>query len=77
MQADGRLSGRCDVPTLKLDVDSEAYARLIDRAATERRPIPWQAEVELRRALGLPFPVQAVGGGEDDPPVPSTAGQSK
>jgi hypothetical protein len=47
------------VPTLKVDVDSEAYERLVDRATTERRPVPWQAEVELRRALGLPFPVEA------------------
>jgi hypothetical protein len=46
------------VPLLKLEVDADAYARLIDRAQAEKRPVPWQAEVELRRALGLPFPVE-------------------
>jgi hypothetical protein len=44
------------VPLIKLDIDADTYERLIDRAATERRPVPWQAEVELRRAVGLPFP---------------------
>ena len=44
------------MPTLKLDVDRETYDRLIEQAVAERRPVQWQAEVELRRALGLPFP---------------------
>jgi hypothetical protein len=44
------------MPLIKIDVDADAYTRLIDRAAVEKRPVPWQAEVELRRALGLPFP---------------------
>jgi hypothetical protein len=44
------------VPLLKLDIDPEAYARLVAEADTERRPITWQAEIMLRRALGLPFP---------------------
>jgi hypothetical protein len=44
------------MPVLKLDVDPETFTRLVDQAATERRPIVWQAEVTLRRALGLPFP---------------------
>jgi hypothetical protein len=60
------------MPTIKLDVDGEAFARLSDRAQAERRPIPWQAEVELRRALGLAFPVTTTGG-EDDPPGPRAA----
>jgi hypothetical protein len=55
---------------LKVDVDGETYARLAEQAVAERRPIPWQAEVELRRALGLPFPV-ATAGGEGDPPRPA------
>ena len=42
--------------TLKLDLDTEMLERLVERAVQERRPIVWQAEVELRRALGLPFP---------------------
>jgi hypothetical protein len=55
------------MPVVKVDVDAETYARLADQAVAERRPIGWQAEVALRRALGLPFPVLA-SGGEDDPP---------
>ena len=42
---------------LKLDVDEETFTRLLESALTERRPIPWQASVLLRRALGLPFPI--------------------
>ncbi len=44
------------MPTLKLDIDQETYTRLVDQAVSERRPIDWQAEVTLRRAVGLPFP---------------------
>lgn len=44
---------------LRLDVDRETYERLLDAAAVERRPPSWQAEVMLRRALGLPFPPPA------------------
>ena len=44
------------MPLLKLDIDPEAYARLVAEADTQRRPVTWQAEVMLRRALGLPFP---------------------
>jgi hypothetical protein len=46
------------VPLLKVSLDSETYARLTDQASSERRPIQWQAEVVLRRGLGLPFPLQ-------------------
>lgn len=41
---------------LRLEPDAETLRRLIASAAEERRPIGWQAEVLLRRALGLPFP---------------------
>jgi hypothetical protein len=41
---------------LKVSIDEETYQRLVERAADERRPIPDQAAVELRRAMGLPFP---------------------
>ncbi len=41
---------------LRVHLDTETYQRLLDAALTERRPVPWQAEVVLRRALGLPFP---------------------
>lgn len=41
---------------LKLEIDSETAERLVASAGAERRPVDWQAEVLLRRALGLPFP---------------------
>ncbi len=44
------------MPIIKIDVDTQTYGRLLDQAVAERRPIAWQAEVTLRRALGLPFP---------------------
>jgi len=44
------------MPKLRLDIDQETYERLVKRAVAERRPIDWQAEVTLRRAVGLPFP---------------------
>jgi hypothetical protein len=59
------------MPLLKIEPDTETYERLARQADAERRPIVWQAEVELRRALGLPFPYQPAGvGGADDPPAP-------
>ncbi len=55
--------------TLKLNLDTETLERLIERAVQERRPIVWQAEVELRRALGLPFPhASHVAAKRDDSP---------
>lgn len=50
---------------LKLDVDAETYQRLVDAAVSERRPIVWQAEVTLRRALGLTFPDPATSRSSD------------
>ena len=44
------------MPIIRLDLDAEAFGRLADSAVEERRPIPWQAEVLLLRALGLPAP---------------------
>jgi hypothetical protein len=44
---------------LKLRPDTETMDRLVERAAQERRPIVWQAEVLLRQALGLPFPYES------------------
>lgn len=41
---------------IKLDLDDEATERLIESAVAEKRPMPWQAEVLLRKALGLPWP---------------------
>ena len=48
------------MPTLKLALDSETYSRLVEQAVSERRPIGWQAEVALRRALGLLVPSDCV-----------------
>ena len=41
---------------VRVNLDGETFSRLIDAACSERRPVPMQAEVMLRRALGLPFP---------------------
>ena len=60
------------MPTIKLDVDSETYDRLVEQAVVERRPTAWQAEVTLRRAVGLPFPAEAEGEG-NKPPTPIQA----
>ena len=42
---------------LRLELDSDTTSRLIEQATVERRPVAWHAEVLLRRALGLPFPL--------------------
>ena len=44
------------MPTLRIDLDRATFERLSKQADAERRPIIWQAEIVLRRALGLPFP---------------------
>ena len=44
------------MPIIRLDLDADTFGRLADIALEERRPIPWQAEVLLLRALGLPAP---------------------
>ena len=44
------------MPRLRLDIDTETFVRLLEQSLAERRPPEWQAEVVLRRALGLPFP---------------------
>jgi len=41
---------------LRINLDTETYQQLLNRALAERRPVPWHAEVMLRRALDLPFP---------------------
>ena len=38
---------------IRLVLDPETAARLTEIAAAARRPVAWQAEVLLRRALGL------------------------
>jgi hypothetical protein len=48
---------------LEIELEQDATAELIRRAVQERRPVDWQAEVLLRRALGLASP------SEDDIPL--------
>lgn len=45
---------------LKLELDQQTTDRLIEVAVEERRPIGMQAEIILRRALGLATPLQCV-----------------
>jgi hypothetical protein len=45
------------MPIIRLDLDAETFKRLAEIAVDERRPIPWQAEVLLQRAMGLPSPL--------------------
>ena len=44
------------MPDLRLKPDRETYDLLVKQADAERRPVAWQAEVMLRKAVGLPFP---------------------
>ena len=39
------------MPTFKVDIPVESYKRLAEIAVTERRPIPWQAEMLLIAAI--------------------------
>jgi hypothetical protein len=48
------------VLTIKADIDQETYERLVGRAVHQRRSIPDQAGVELRRAFGLPLQYETV-----------------
>jgi hypothetical protein len=45
---------------LRLELDQQTTDRLIEVAVEERRPVGMQAEVILRRALGLATPPQCV-----------------
>jgi len=47
------------MPTINLDLDRETFRILTALAVGERRPIPWQAEIILRRALGTFPPLAA------------------
>jgi hypothetical protein len=51
---------------LRLDVDPETYERLAAASVAERRPIPWQAEVILKRALALPAECALAADGQPD-----------
>jgi hypothetical protein len=54
------------LPTIKIDLDPDSFRRLTELAVKERRPIPWQAEILLLRALGAPVE----GGAHYTPPQP-------
>jgi hypothetical protein len=41
------------MPTLKIDLDIDAFNRLAEIAVRERRPIPLQVEVIVMQAIGL------------------------
>lgn len=42
------------MPTIQIELDRESFRRLTELAVEERRPIPWQAEILLLRALAAP-----------------------
>jgi hypothetical protein len=41
---------------IPIRLDPQMFDRLAEMAARERRPLTWQAEVMLQRALGLSQP---------------------
>ena len=47
------------MPVIKIDLDDNTFQRLADRADLERRAPVGQAEVMLRKALGIPTPSPA------------------
>jgi hypothetical protein len=59
------------MPTIKISLDQETYSTLSQSAGRDLRPIPWQALVLLRGALGLPFPTPAT----DEPTAPADTSQ--
>ena len=44
------------MPIVRIDLDTESFERLADSAIAECRPVSWQAEVLLKRALGISTP---------------------
>jgi hypothetical protein len=57
---------------LRIDLDPQTAEALAKSAVRELRPVPMQAEVLLRRALGLPFPKESPA----NAPEPVAAGVS-
>jgi len=41
------------MPTIKVDIDPDSFRHLSELAVENRRPIPWQAEVMLLRAIAV------------------------
>lgn len=48
------------MPVLRIDLDAHSFERLAESAFRELRPVNWQAEVLLKRALGVLAPVPTV-----------------
>jgi hypothetical protein len=61
------------MPIVRVDLDRHSFNKLAECAVEERRPLPWQAAVLLRRALGLPFPIPA----EDEQRAENASGGPK
>ena len=40
------------MPRVRLELDQPTFDALVEAAVRERRPIPWHAEVIIRRVLG-------------------------
>jgi hypothetical protein len=51
---------------IQLELDKDTSIKLVESSVAERRPVPWQAEILLRQALGLPFPYPDSGSGDDE-----------
>jgi hypothetical protein len=49
------------MPIIRVELDTESFRCLTELAVQERRPIPWQAEVILIRALVAPVEGVALG----------------
>jgi len=52
-----------------IELDPQSYRKLVECSVRELRPISWEAEILLRRALDLPFPAP------DAPAADSAAGE--
>lgn len=43
------------MPKVRVELDTETYQQLVAQAVSERRPVVFQAEILIRRGLGLPL----------------------
>jgi hypothetical protein len=51
---------------LRIDLDTESFSRLMEIAAQERRPVGWQAEVLLIKAIAERYTPASKGGLSDE-----------
>ena len=47
------------MPTIRVELDMESFRRLTALAVAERRPVAWEAEMLLLRALAVPVEGEA------------------